>query len=42
MNGVDGFSEIRKLKPQARIVMMAGADARPAFERMLEIVETAA
>jgi DNA-binding response OmpR family regulator len=42
MSGVDGFSEIRKLKPQARIVMMAGADAPLAFERMLEIVETAA
>jgi len=40
MKGADGFSEIRE--PQARIVMMAGADARLAFERMLEIVETAA
>jgi DNA-binding response OmpR family regulator len=37
----DGFSEIRK-QPQARIVMMPGAEARPSFERMLEIVETAA
>jgi len=40
MNGADGFSEIRN--SQIRIVMMAGPDARPAFERMLEIVETAA
>ena len=41
---VDGVSEIRKLKPRARVVMTG---ARPseqplAFERMLEIVETAA
>jgi len=59
MNGVDSFFEIRKLKPAARIVMMAGAHEplvgralaagasglleKPfAFERMLEIVETAA
>jgi DNA-binding response OmpR family regulator len=37
MNGVDG--EIRKLKPAARIVPM---EKPLAFERMLEIVETAA
>ena len=59
MNGVDSFFEIRKTKPAARIVMMAGAHEplvgralaagatglleKPfAFERMLEIVETAA
>lgn len=42
MKGVDGFAELRKRKPEARIVMMAGTDARPAFEHMLEIVETAA
>ena len=41
-NGVDSVSEIRRLKPQARIVMMGGADAHLAFEHMLEIVETAA
>lgn len=39
----DGLSEIRRLRPHARIVMMAGgAHARPAFEHMLQIVETAA
>ena len=37
MSGVD--SEIRKLKPAARIVKM---EKPLAFERMLEIVETAA
>jgi len=42
MNGVDGFSAVRERKPEARIVMMAGADAPLAFERMLEIAETAA
>jgi DNA-binding response OmpR family regulator len=42
MSGIDGFSVIRNQKPQARIVMMASADARPSFEHMLEIVETAA
>jgi len=59
MNDVDSFFEIRKLKPAAKIVMMAGAQEplvgqalaagvaglleKPfAFERMLEIVETAA
>jgi CheY-like chemotaxis protein len=42
MRGIDGFSAMRSPKPQTRIVMMAGDDARPTFERMLEIVETAA
>jgi CheY-like chemotaxis protein len=40
----DSFFEIRKLKPHAQIVMTgAGLLEKPlAFERMLEIVETAA
>ncbi len=59
MNGVDSFFEIRKLKPAAKVVMMAGAneplvgralaagaagllDKPFAFERMLEVFETAA
>jgi len=42
MKGVDGFADVRKRKPEARIVMMPGADTPLAFEHMLEIVETAA
>ena len=39
---IDGISAVHRLKPDARIVMMADADAPLTFEHMLEIVETAA